>query len=368
MEMFSLFKSRMIQDTLDEIFESRANWTIWQPSTQGKVKISGVITMVDEQNLTMDITEGDPGEIKASEPIYAHCPQKDVIFKRETFQLKSKTLTFKTPNELKLRERRRVERFTYKYQDFKTVSLKFYNDKEGKGHSFTLNDLSTSGLSFVCPKSELPNVENGTELFITHISDQEMPEDHHCKVVYISRFMLPEGVQDRTNANELVKVGVDFLQSLESVTYKSISSIVAKKQERTRGLDVDSFKGLMDDEQQRVLNKIAEDNQALASNIRDRIEEIDSLRFMTPQMKQTFWLEVNQDLLAAALRLSSRELIYDLLIDVTDRVREEFLFKLDDAKAPSAINKAQDSICEFIRAKVKSGEFVLSPTSFVKYV
>ncbi len=53
MEMFSLFKSRMIQDTLDEIFESRANWTIWQPSTQGKVKISGVITMVDEQNLTI---------------------------------------------------------------------------------------------------------------------------------------------------------------------------------------------------------------------------------------------------------------------------------------------------------------------------
>ena len=195
-----------------------------------------------------------------------------------------------------------------------------------------------------------------------------MPEDHHCKIIYVTRFSLPEGVKDRTNSNELVKVGVDFLQSLESVTYKSISSIVDKKQARTKGLDVKGFNGLMDDEQSRILAKITEDNQALGSNIKDRIEELDSLRFMTNQMKQQFWLEVNQDLLAAALRLSSRELIYDLLIDVTDRIRDEFLEKLDVPKAPSAINKAQDSICEFIRGKVKSGEFVLSPTSFVKYI
>ncbi len=79
-------------------------------------------------------------------------------------------------------------------------------------------------------------------------------------------------------------------------------------------------------------------------------------------------MEVNKDLLAAALRLSSKELIYDLLVEVTDTMREEFLFKLDQPKSTSAVNKAQDEVVKFIQAKEKAGELVLDPTAFEQYV
>ena len=98
------------------------------------------------------------------------------------------------------------------------------------------------------------------------------------------------------------------------------------------------------------------------------MEDLDRLRYLTTEMKRNFLLDINHDLLAAALRLSSKELIFDLLSDVTDSMREEFLEKLDVAKPASAVNKAQDEICRLIHNKEKTGELILDPRSYIKYV
>ena len=65
---------------------------------------------------------------------------------------------------------------------------------------------------------------------------------------------------------------------------------------------------------------------------------------------------------------SSKELIYDLLIEVTENIRNEFLDKLALEKPGSAISKAQDEVMKFVREKEGKGEFVLSPNSFETYV
>src|SRR5690606_11128571 len=165
-----------------------------------------------------------------------------------------------------------------------------------------------------------------------------------AKMLYVVQDRRKKDGEDRSS---VVNIGVKFLEPLESVSYKSIASLISKKQTRMKGLDVKTFNGLNDEEQERILRKISEENRVLANNIRERIEQLDRLRYMTTQMKRQSLMDVNKDLLAAALRLSSIELIYDLLTEVTDTMREEFLFKLDQPKSASAVNKAQDEICKF---------------------
>ena len=370
MKMFSTFDQKAIKDTLKKIQENQYEWTLWQTSTQGRHQHTAVIEEVAEDITKLTFLESNQDVINENEPIFGHCPKLDVIFKRERFNLEGKGLNFKTPTELKMKERRRIERYYYKYQDFKNVSFRvpINETEELKPMSFTLMDLSTAGLGFVAPYSEVLGLVAGAEVLITHITDQELPENHKSKIAYIERFLLPEGLKDRTNTAELMKVGIEFTESLESVTYKSISSIVQKRQQKMKGLDCEGFNGLQEEEQLRIIQKVGEENKVLASNLIDRIEELDRLRYMTNQMKQIFWVEVNKDKLAAALRLSSKELIFDLLNEVTENMRDEFLEKLDQARAPSAINKAQDEICNFIREKEKAGEFVLDPKAFTQYV
>lgn len=364
MEMWSLFNSKKINEILNDVMSSDYEWTIWQTSTQGRIKYSAKLSSVQDSLTNFDLVQGDAQELKTTEAIFAHCSKRDIIFKRDKFSVEGQKVSFKTPVELKLREKRLSNRFNFKYQDFKLVIM----EQNEEVLSRTLLDLSNDGLSFACSAQEALKHSVGDRMIVKHITDQDLGSGHDCEIVYNERFHGVEGLADRTNNNVIFRIGVKFTQALESVTYKSISSILEKKQEKSKGIITSGFNGVNDDDQQRILRKISEDNRALASNISDRIEEIDRLKFLTKQMKQQFWLEVNQELLSAALRLSSKELIYELLIDISDTMREEFLEKLDVAKPPSAINKAQDEICKFIKNKERTGEFVLDPKSFVQYV
>ena len=113
---------------------------------------------------------------------------------------------------------------------------------------------------------------------------------------------------------------------------------------------------------------VEQKNKVLASNLKDNIEYLDKLRYMTVQMKVDFLKEVEHELLAVALRLSSKELIYELFSEVTERMQDEFLDKLQSERPASAVCKAQDQLLKLIREKEGRGEIVLDPTAFITYV
>jgi flagellar motor switch protein FliG len=159
-----------------------------------------------------------------------------------------------------------------------------------------------------------------------------------------------------------------FDDQLNNISYKSISSIIEIKQRKSQGLDPSKYCGVDNNDQTRLLNKIEAGNKALANNLKDNIEYLDQLRYMTTQMKVEFLKDVNHDLLAVALRLSSKELVYELFSELTKNMQEEFLDKLQNERPASAICKAQDEIVKLVRAKEKSGEIVLDPKAFVTYV
>lgn len=369
MKMWSLFKADKIFQILKESFDGKSTLTLWQHSTQQMFQLKGELVSLGENNCDIALTEKwEEGQINKEEALYIHCPVKGYIFKREKFAFDTGEISFKTPSEVMIPERRRIERFKFRYQDFKSVSFEVRREDELEKFNLNLIDLSTAGLSLVATAEAVNKFIVGQNIFITHITDQQLNEACTAVVSSISKFGQVEGLKERTNNLENMRVGVEFKIAMESVSFKSVQSLVNRTQKRTRGLEVDGFNGLNDTEQLRVIKKVGEENPVLASHLLENVENLDRLRYLTSGMKQKFWLEVNQDFLAAALRLSSKELIYDLLNDVTDRMREEFLYKLDTPKSPSAIDKAQRTICDFIHQKEKEGVFVLSAQSFVKYV
>jgi len=368
MKMWSTYRKDIIIEKLKLICDKKEDVTIWQNRADGKNKFYGKIIEVNSSNTILEL---DSSYKKAEYPlikdetVFVHYAKGDALFKKEAFKTEGLKLIFKTPVELMMKERRSIERFTFKYQDFKNVSFRtsgFSNDSNNTEilhKSCILTDLSVEGLGLVLHMDEIQSLNVGDSVYINAITDQKLDSGHLGEIRYIT----PYNVSVEQDSN-LYKIGIRFTASLESVTYKSISSIVEKKQSKMKGLAVSTFNGLSELDQEKILRKITEDNAPLANNIKEQMEVIDKLRYLTIAMKQKFLLEVNLDLLAAALRISSKELIYELMSEVTETMREEFLYKLDDPKSPSAINKAQDQIVKFMREKERAGVIHLDATSF----
>ena len=227
-------------------------------------------------------------------------------------------------------------------------------------HSSVLVDISTSGAGMVVAKDALKNLKIGQELFLVNLTDQKLPEPFKMVIVYIEDYSEKE--------QGMYKVGLIFDDELDSISYQSISSIIKIKQAKSQGLKPELYCGLDFEQQTKILNNIESKNKALASNLRDNIEYLDKLRYMTVQMKVDFLKGIEHELLAVALRLSSKELIYELFSEVTERMQDEFLEKLQSEKPASAVCKAQDQIVKIIREKEGRGEIVLDPTAFITYV
>ena len=194
-----------------------------------------------------------------------------------------------------------------------------------------------------------------------NLTDQILAKPLKTQIIYMERY---KGAPD----DILFKVGLKFSSELDTVSYKSINSVIEKKATRVKGLDPERYCGLDPEDQYRIINNIEVKNKVLANNLRDSIEYLDRLRYMTTQMKVELLQDLSHDLLATALRLSSKELIYDLFIELSENIRVEFLERLEREKPPTAISKAQTEIIKHLKKKEASGELVLDPKAFSTYV
>jgi len=374
--MWSTFRSQEILDYLEQVKVEQSRITIWQSSTQQLFQLVGTLVRIDEKTATISLRDLE-FDLAPNEGLYFHCEGPNIIFKRDKYTISGNELSFKTPSELMLQEKRRIDRFRFKYQDFKDVTF-YYLDEDNPDNpdeatlisgSFTLVDLSIAGLGCIGDRKEVGKLEEGSIVYIQQITDQELEVNPlKARVCSFRDYEIKEGVHSGMKESKYIRLGLEFDKAIGKVQFESVQSIIKRTQTKTRGLDIDGFNGLSEIEILRVIKKAGEENPVLAAEIIEQSEDIDRLRYMTSEMKTIFWTEVNKDLLAQALRVGSKELIYTLLSDVTQNIRDEFLEELDRPKSLSAISKAQRKICSFIHEREKEGRFVLSAKSYVKYV
>lgn len=366
MRTWKTYQKKLIRQHLARI-RGNESFIVWQQIHGRRVQYMAVLTKL-EPMIRIELASKDLSDygFDSGKPFFVHVKSNDLIFRKDTYQQNGRFLEFSLPGEIQMREKRKNDRFTYLYQDHKniTVESELRDIKDPTKPVYTMScvvlDVSISGASFVAGDEQVKNFQVGENIFLLNLTDQDLPSPFKTRITYIS----PYKVDDKN----LSKVGIEFVYELDSISYKSITSIVEKKQRRIRGLNPGRYCGLDFEDQVAKLNKIETENKQLAANIRDNLEYLDKLRYMTTQMKIEFLKEIKTELLATALRLSSKELIYELMTEVTAVMQEEFLDKLAAEKPASGICKAQDQVVAFIRQKEGAGEFVLDPKAFITYV
>ncbi len=365
MQYWKTYQKDIISTCLNMACEQKIRFTIWQIKAGGtRVTFPAELIEASQQNCRIKIIDDEKLEFVKGEPFYAHIESLDIIFKRENYNLVGTYLDFSLPSDLQVFEKRQTKRFYYKYQDHKNITFcstikDSNNEPEFKISSFIV-DISTSGAGLVLGKEHIDKIKAGDDLLLEDITDQKLPTPFKVKISYIRPY--------QSNEIDMYKIGIAFNDQLDSISYKSITSLIEIKQIKTQGLRPDQYCGLDEEGQINTLNNIEVKNKVLAVNIKDNIEYLDRLRYMTVQMKVGFLKTVNQDVLAVALRLSSKELIYELFSELTDTMQEEFLDKLNQQRPASAVCKAQDEIIKIIRDKEATGEIMLDPKAFVTYV
>jgi DNA-directed RNA polymerase subunit H (RpoH/RPB5) len=369
MKYWQTYQKNLIQNFLNHIADNKIEFTLWQQEGSTRRQYDAKLISNDKTRCKIKVSKSsieENGNIDKLNPIFIHIPSIDIIFKKEKYNLFTNEIDFPPPIDIQVYERRAQQRFYFKYQDHKNIT--FYSENLGLNTDepefvcpCVLIDISVSGAGIIITKEVKQKIAMDKILFLQDITDQKLPIPFKVEVMYIEPYKNEED-------SNLYKLGINFVEDLDSISYKSITSLIEKKQERTKGIDPNRFCGLSFEEQTKVLNKIDITNKQLSSNIKDNIEQLDKLRYLTTQMKIEFLQVVEHDLLATALRLSSKELIYELFTELTDNMKTEFLDKLEIEGPASSICKAQDKIIELIRQKEASGEYVLDPTSFITYV
>lgn len=364
MEYWKTYQKDLIQTYLGLIFENNTEFTLWQQIGDDRRTYPVKIVEMTKTHTKIKIIKLPQNDLfDDKKPIFCHIQGLDIIFKKESFTRIGQFVDFPHPAEVQIYEKRRTKRYYYLYQDHKNItyhSLEMIDGQPAWTHSSVLVDISTSGAGMVVAKDSLKDLRQGQHLYLVNLTDQKLPEPFKMEIVYIEDYSEKE--------NGMYKVGLIFDDELDSISYQSISSIIKIKQAKSQGLKPEMYCGLDFEQQTRILNNVETKNKVLASNLRDNIEYLDKLRYMTVQMKVDFLKEVEHELLAVALRLSSKELIYELFSEVTERMQNEFLEKLQAERPASAVCKAQDELLKVIREKEGKGEIVLDPTAFITYV
>lgn len=368
MRYWRTYRKTLIQDLLNAAKERGCKFIMWQQYGSNRKVYNVSLDFLAKNEVAFSVDKNSlakTGAVNPDQPVYFHVKDMDIIFKKAQYNYFGAKLKSTPPNELQVYEKRRGRRFYYKYQDHKNITFESAARREDGSPEFTLScvlvDISTSGAGMAVSRKGKDRMHEGMELNLMNLTDQKLPEPFSTRVKYIQRYSFKDDP-------DLYKVGLEFADELDSVSYKSINSVIEKKAKRVEGLDRERFCGLDLEEQYKLIGQIEVNNKALANNIKDANDYLDRLRYMTTKMKIEFLQSVSHELLATALRLSSKELIYDLFIELTVNIREDFLEKLGREKPPSAINKAQDEIISFLRKKEATGEFVLDPSAFDTYV
>ena len=72
-------------------------------------------------------------------PVYFHVKSIDIIFKKEKYNFYGNVFDSTQPNELQVYEKRKHQRFYYKYQDHKNITFESTTKKENGEPEFTLS-------------------------------------------------------------------------------------------------------------------------------------------------------------------------------------------------------------------------------------
>jgi hypothetical protein len=367
MDLWTCFNQEYIFERLNRHKTQNAPLTVWQErNSSQKIETSALIQTITKDKILFKL----PASyfkmeylFKDDLPLYFHNELNEVIFKRDNFTIAKDFLAIGFPFEVKFIEKRHIERLRYRYQDHQEVTFSRKSAGESTSQIFIANmiNISVHGICFVAPIKDEKCFSKDQEVEIFKMTDQLLEKSCLGKISYVYHY---EDVKNK--GNKFAQIGVKFHEALDTIIHKSVASLLERKQKSLKGLDWEGFIGLTFEAQERILSNAKTSNQTLPLAIRltENVEYIEKVKYMTPRMKMHFLKEISHDALAKALRICTKDVVFDLLNELPARLKEDILKKMEDSQMLNTIDIAMDTVCTYLRAKEKSGEFVLDASLF----
>lgn len=236
-EMWSLDKEGRIFELLKSVVDNRNFVNVWQRTKENTTQARGVIKSLDRSKCVIAFSKKIGKDFFSNrEPLFVHCEGIDIIFKKDNFSAEADCIVFKTPTKLLVKEKRRIERMTFRYQDYKEVEFSFSKDGQEYKIKEMLVDISILGIGFVAPKSLTENLNKGDEITIHMMTDQKL--DTSIVKARVVNCIENDGTENFSS--DYVKYGVEFEEPLELVVFQSKDLVVPKTQRKKSTLNEES--------------------------------------------------------------------------------------------------------------------------------
>ncbi|MFZ8934255.1 MAG: FliG C-terminal domain-containing protein, partial [Bacteriovoracaceae bacterium] len=128
------------------------------------------------------------------------------------------------------------------------------------------------------------------------------------------------------------------------------------------------YHGMTVGEQEALYKKLTKEEDKHVEELRTNIESLEQLEYLTKSMKIKLFQEMKVSSLAIALRLCRKFVIISLIKDISENLREEFIYEIQHKQPLSKVIEVQKQLLKYISEKEKSGDIYLDSESFNKEV
>jgi hypothetical protein len=367
MELWTCFNQEYIFERLNRHKTQNAQLTVWQQrNNDQRIETSVQIFTISKDKIVFKL----PANYFKLEylfrddlPLFFHNELNEVIFKRDNYTIAGEYLAIGFPFEVKFIEKRNIERLTYRYQDHQEVTFSRRSKSENSTQIFVAHmiNISVHGICFVAVIKDSKCFVAGQDAEIFKMTGQLLEKSCFGKISYVHIY------DDLKNkGNKFAQIGLKFNEALDTIVHKSVATLLERKQTSMKGIAWDGFVGLTFESQLRIISGARTSNQTLPLAIRltENIEYFDRVKYLTTRMKMHFLKEISHDALAKALRICTKEIIFELLNELPVRLKEDILKKMENSQMLNTIDIAMETVCTYLREKEKSGEFVLDASLF----
>ena len=122
MRYWKTYQKPLIHELLTTAKESQCDFILWQQYGSSRKIYDIELRELDPSRMQFFIKNSSLkkfGDLMVDKPVYFHVKSIDIIFKKEKYNFYGNVFDSTQPNELQVYEKRKHQRFYYKYQDHK---------------------------------------------------------------------------------------------------------------------------------------------------------------------------------------------------------------------------------------------------------
>lgn len=381
-------------EAIDESFPAM----MWQEREDGRKQfISGYLREVNEDKVAIGLLqdEKNPTEIKKGIIIKLNVTGNyaNFYFQGRLNFLSTSNLVINVPNKIRLQNKKKKNNFFYENSEDNLVTYKLLNQKKGKKtYKVQIISLTPSKLTFYSDEMGGGKLDVGEEILITSLSKHKIPKFQVGKVKYICYF---GNYSQEGNVRRPARVMVKLIPSISNL--ETLKLFVAKEEKRFGMEEIEwiqkqngtfvpkketnnenafeygykqdgFFYGYEVKEQAAVLHEISLRDERLSLALRENCDYLESLVFLTTNMRQELFRDVDVAVIAFAFRLSTRFLISEMMGTLSKNLKSELLYNLREKKTATAVLKSQKEVIRYVRQREAVGSFVLDHASYNKKV